>query len=557
MRLGFRYTVLILLFTVGIARSQEKTGTEKKEPEARRVELPAEQNPTLPKIELPEFVITGIAQLSIPDVQKNGVEERSFLANLSAYGATVGARERETIELENRQKEFLAMQQSPVLNGQLRASLGNYFTPRVHIWLGTLTPEYDYQGEASYHRTKGYAANTDRSGGSASVKGGITFMAGALQGGRLGGDAAWSTENYRFFGSTTPTARRTHTNALFGASITSSSTSRVYWNATLGYRYDTVDDNGIGTQQHRASAQGVVDVPLDPVALRGFLGYRNASLSGTLTESLSLFDVGLGTSRYWLNKFFVQGSARLFVAKGMLNQGFTRIYPDVSVGYLLENMHLISLTYTGALEFLDLPTALAWHPYLAAGTVYRHSDRARQAMAAVESDWSPSLRTKLTAAYEEVYDYPLYSDPLKVGIGQLTYGGKTRILSFRAEGFAKFTPNDYVGTKLLVRSTKNSVTQLAVPYLPVVEVVGTYTHAFPFGLNTSLQATYRGPQETDLVTSQKLAGYFVVDLVADYELFSSLRLFLNLHNITNKRYELWRGYQAPPFLISAGASYRW
>lgn len=557
MRPGFRYMALILLAAIGIARSQEKTGTEKKEPDARRVELPTEQNPTLPKIELPEFVITGIAQLNVPDVQKNGVEEVSPPANLSFYSTTVGTRERETVELENRQKEFLMMQQSPVLNGLLRASLGNYFTPRVNVWLGTLTPEYDYQGEAGYHRTKGYAANTDRSGGSAGVKGGITFMAGALQGGRLGGDAAWATENYRFFGSATPTARRTHTTARFGASISSSSTSPLYWNAILGYRYDTVDDNGVGTQQHRASAQGVLDVPLGPVALRGSFSYRNASLSGTLTESISLFDVGLGTSRYWLQKFFVQGAARLFVAKGMLNQSLARVYPDVSLGYLLENTHLISLTYSGALEFFDLSTALSRYPYLAAGSVYRHSDQARRAIAAVESDWSPSFRTKLAAAYEDVYDYPLYSDPLTAGIGWLAYGGKTRILSFRAEGFAKFTPNDYVGTKLVLRSTKNSVTQLAVPYLPAIEFVGTYTHAFPFGLNTSVLATYQGQRETDFVTSRKLAGYFLIDLGADYELFSSLKLFLNLHNITNKRYELWKGYQAPPLLISAGASYRW
>lgn len=557
MQAGLYHMALLLFATVGIAFSQEKVGTEKKEPEARQVELSTEQNPTLPKIELPEFVITGIAQLSVPDVQKNGIEERSFLADLSSYSTAVGARERETVELENRQREILAMQQFPVLNGRLRASLGNYFTPQIDLWLGRLTPEYDYQGGAGYHRTKGYAANTDQSGGSAHVKGGLTFMAGALQGGRLGADAGWATENYRFFGSTIPTARRTHTNARFGVSIASPSSGNVYWDATIGYRYDTVDDDGIGTQQHRTSVEGFIDAPFGAFALRGSLGYRSALLSGTLSESISLFDVGLGTSRYWLKKFFVQGAARLVVARGMLNQHLTRVYPDVSVGYSFEGKHLFSLTYSGAVEFLDLPAAFAKYPYLAAGSVYRHSDRARQTVVALESDWSPSLRTRLDAAYEDVYDYPLYGDTLNTGIGQLIYGGKTRLLSFRAEGFAKFTPNDYVGTKVVIRSTRNSLTERAVPYLPTVEVVGTYTHAFPFGLHTSLQATYHGQRETDLATSRKLGGYLLIGLGADYEPFSSLRVFLNLHNITNKRYEWWRGYPASPFLISAGASYRW
>lgn len=557
MRYVFRYMALLLLAAIGIVRSQEKTGSEKKEPEARRIELPAEQNPALPKIELPEFVITGIAQLKIPDVEKNGVAEHSTLADLSSYSAAVGSRERETLELENRQKEFLALQQSPVMNGEVRASLGNYFTPRVNIWLGTQSPEYDYQGEAGYFRTKGYARNTDRSGGSAGVKGGMAFLTGALQGGRLGGDAAWGTESYRFFGSSTPTARRTHTHAQFGASIASPSSAQVSWNAMLGYRYDTVDDEGVGTQQHRAGMQAALDVPLGPVALKTFFSYRNASLSGTLTEGISLFEVGLGTSRYWVEKLFIQGSARLFVGKGMLNQSLSRLYPDVSLGYLLENLHLISLTYSGSLEFLDLPTALSRYPFLAAGSVYRHTDRTRQVSAGVESDWSPAFRTKLAAVVEEVHDAPLYSDPFMTGIGRLTYGGKTRILSFRAEGFAKFTPNDYVGMTLVVRSSENTATKLQVPYLPTVEAVGTYTHAFPFGAVAAVQVLYQGQRETDLVVSQKLAGFFLVDLGAEYDLFSSFKLFLKLQNITNKRYELWKGYLAPPFLFSAGASFRW
>jgi outer membrane receptor protein involved in Fe transport len=177
--------------------------------------------------------------------------------------------------------------------------------------------------------------------------------------------------------------------------------------------------------------------------------------------------------------------------------------------------------------------------------------------AGVESDWSPAFRTKLAAAVEEVHDAPLYSDPFMTGIGRLTYGGKTRILSFRAEGFAKFTPNDYVGMTLVVRSSENTATKLQVPYLPTVEAVGTYTHAFPFGAVAAVQVLYQGQRETDLVVSQKLAGFFLVDLGAEYDLFSSFKLFLKLQNITNKRYELWKGYQAPPFLFSAGASFRW
>lgn len=558
-----RNILLITLSSAVVLSAQEKTGTpEKKEPEGRRVELPTslpnpQQNPSLPKIELPEFVITGIASLNVPDVQKEEVVGVSRLADLSAYKKNFGIRERETVELEDRQKEFLSTSKSPVLNGQVVASLGNYFTPSVNFWLGKVSPEYDYRFEAGYHRTKGYAPNTDRSGGNLGVKGGLTFTSGGLQGGRLGGDAAWGTENYRFFGSITPTARRTHSNVLVGASVESSPSRAFTWNANLGYRFDTIDDSGVETRQHRVNLGTMGEYSFSNWALQGTLKYHNASLSGANSGTVSMLNFGLGTSRYWWNKFFLQGAAHLYVAKGMVNQNLTRIYPDVSVGYSLGDEHLVSISYAGSVEFLELASAFEAHPYLAANSLLRHTDRSRQVLGAVESDWSPSLRTKFSVSYEYINDYPLYADPFNTGIWQLSYAGKTRLWNIRAEGFAKLTPNDYVSAKVSVNSSKNNITQLSVPYLPEFEIVGSYTHAFPFGLNVSPRASYQHQRETDLTRSQKLPGVFQLGLHADYEPLTALRVFLDLHNITNKRYELWRGYQAPPFLVKGGVSFRW
>lgn len=553
------YGVLLLVAGATLF-GQEKTGTaEKKVPEASKLELPAlvQQQQALPKIELPEFIITGIAQLNVPDVQKLGIEEFSSLADLSASSAHVGTRERPTVEFENRQKEFLSPRTSDIVTGHVVASLGNYFSPRLRLWLGTWMPEYDYHVGGEYHRTKGYAANTDRSGGTLGVAGAVALTAGALAGGRLGGDASWGTEQYRFFGSTTPTLRRTHSYALFGAAMTSPSSDALIWNANLDYRYDTVDDDGIGTQQHRASASVGGEYALRELAIRGSVHYRNATLAGQSSESISLFQANLGTTRYWWSTLFVQGSAHLYVAKGMSDQRLTRLYPQVSLGFLIDTRHLISLSLTGQVEFVDLPTAISSHPYLDAASAFRHTDRARQSLLAVESDWTPSLRTKLSVLYEDVYDYPLYGDPLKTGIGRFIYTGKTTLLHFRAEGFAKFTSNDYVGAQVRLLSSENSVTGLAVPYLPAFEMVGSYTHAFPFGVSVSTQAVYRHRRETDLAMSQKLSGFFLLDISAEYQPVSWLRVFLNIHNMTDKNYEVWKGYPAPPLLVTGGASVRW
>jgi len=542
--------------------AQERSGqTEKKEPEARRIELPATptnapQQPPLPKIDLPEYIITGIAALTVPNVHKEGALETARGVDLRAYHAFVGARERETVELENRQKESLHASSS-LMNGQAMASVGNYFTPRVEFWVGQTTPDYDYRVQAGYHRTKGYVRNSDRSGGNLGVNGGVLFGPGAMEGARLGGDLSFGSENYRFFGSNTPTSKRTLSNYGLAVSLTPSSTGGLRLKPYLGYRYDTITDSSAQTRQHRATLGVDAEMPFESVSLFGSLRYDNASMLGAHAGHPTMVQARVGTTRYWWDGFFVKGAAQFYAAKSMAGQKLTRIYPDVSIGYYVDNKHLASLSYAGSIEFVDLATKAGMNPYLSAGSVFRHTDRSRQIGLAVESDWTEDVRTKFNVSYQYVNDYGLYIDPLGTGIGTLNYAGKTTLWQYQAEGFAKLTPNDYVSGKVSVNSTDNSVTALAIPYIPEFEVGGSYTHWFPYNIGVSPSVSYTGRRETGSVVSQQLPGYFLFGVRAEYEPVIPLSVFIDLHNITNKKYELWKGYQAPPFMITGGVSFRW
>ncbi len=558
---------LALLAAAGVLSisAQVKTGTpEKKEPDSRRVELPpspapqspAQQNPAMPKIDLPEYVITGVASFSLSDVNKEEVEARSLAVDVGQYRTSAGPRERNTVEFESRQKEFLSSN-SLVQKGQVRASLGNYFTPRVNFWFGQLEKEYDYRVEAGYRRTKGFAANTDQSGGNVGLRGGVAFLSGALQGGRLVGDAGWGTESYRFYGSTTPTAERKRTNSQFGLSVLGSPQGDFQWKANLGYRFDTIGDNAVETNQSRVVFGALSEYPVLGTPIQARVSYQSATLSGANSGTTSLFHGSLSTSRIWWGSFFAQISAQFSSAVGMVNQSLIRLYPELTFGLQINSYHRATVSYGGGVSYLDLASAIQTAPYLGSNAQIRNADRQHRGSIVVESDWNSILRTTTSVSYERVNDLALLVDPAGIGFFQLFYGGVTELWNFRTESFAKLTPNDYVTATLSINASKNNVTQLSVPYLPDFELIGSYTHRFPVGIAVVPNLRYLDTREVGFLTSRQLPGHLLLGLQAEYEPISTVRLIIEIENMLDKRYELWKGYQGAPFLVSGGLSFRW
>ncbi|MCI0561866.1 MAG: hypothetical protein MN733_25550, partial [Nitrososphaera sp.] len=390
--------------------------------------------------------------MSAPDEYKLGVAERPREADVRGYHV-MGSRERVTVELENRQKESL-LSSSSILSGQAMASLGSYFTPRAELWLGQALPTYDYLVSVGYHRTKGYVDHSDRSGGHLGVSGGMLFESGAFEGYRLGGNVSYGSEGYRFYGSPSPATRREITNYRLGLSLSQEQLTEFSLTPNLDYSYFQVDDSAAKTLQQKATLGLNAELPLSSVTLVGNVSYTNATLSGAHSGHLTLFQLRVGTSRYWWNNLFLQGAASAYSVKGMSNQRFSRIYPDVAIGYRVGGAHLASVSYSGRVGFHELEGSVQANPYLSAGSAFWHSDVNRRLTAAIESDWSGSVKTLLSASNERVDLYAMPFDPLNAGIWQFAYTGAT-FWKYQAEGFAKLTPNDYVSGKVAVNSTKN------------------------------------------------------------------------------------------------------
>jgi outer membrane receptor protein involved in Fe transport len=137
------------------------------------------------------------------------------------------------------------------------------------------------------------------------------------------------------------------------------------------------------------------------------------------------------------------------------------------------------------------------------------------------------------------------------------YLGLTEITTYGVDLFAKFDPNGYFAMTAAINSTKNSVTGQKVPYVTDFEVGAVYSRVLLRGLCITPRVQLVDRRRVDLFAGNRLPGYFLLGVRAEYSFYSSLSLLVDVENATDGTYEVWRGYRAQPFRIAAGASYRW
>ncbi len=540
------------------AFAQEKTSpTQKPEPDPRRLEIqnsPNAKASQLPKIDLPEFIITGIASIDLPNAEKETVEEQGGYVTLTRFGFAA-QRERETIDLEPKQRE--QVRGIEAARGRVVASMGSYFTPTVDLWMNQRTSDFDVDLEANYYRTKGFAPYTDRSGGHLDIRGSLPHEVYFFKApSDLRGNIFYNTGSYKFYGSVSPAATRNLSRFGLGTLLLSQKNSFLY-TAGFQYTYDSIDDTLSNVSQNAIDLFFGSDIKVRSIPLRGMGHFLFASVSRVTSTDISYIDIGVGFARVWWNQLFFEESNHLYYAKSSAGQGSSRIYPEIQAGYQLNPIHVLSVSYLGSVRPVTLASQIELNPYLSASARIRHADVPWDVTGALESNWNEKVQTKLSVRYQLAKDFPLYADSLRTGMWTLVHSGQTTITTGALDAFAKFSANDYFSTRIAINTSLNSETQKQVPYIPDFETSIHYKYWFPFGLTISPTVSYLHSRETNVVNFEKLPGFFLVDTKVEYDAFPKLRAFVYFHNITDKRYELWKGYQAPPFMVTGGLDFRW
>ena len=528
-------------------------------PDANRVAPDQDRRPgtELPKIELPEYIITGVESIDLPAVQKMIPSEQGVF--ISGGGQGPGSREAFDVSPRLAARTEREAGALPETRARLSASVGTFTTPRAEGWFGQRYESFDYGVSGAYFKTNGFDVGTNRSGGSATLDGGYLLSAESplFDAARLSGLFGYSSDTYRLYGSSGPSLKRTTDGVRFDAGFSSSIKSP--WQYRAGFTYSTfaVKESTLSARQNLAEFTAAADIPTEIVPLVADVDISLATRSALIDENTSMVRLGIESQRAWWNSFFAQVGVRLYIAKGMADQKLTRLYPSMALGYRFPSVHTAMVGYQGEVRFSALDELIRTTPYLSSSAPIRHVNVPLHFMGMLESEWSDAVVTRLTLRWEQHTDEPLLSDSTQRGVWDLEYLGTTTRLEGELEAFANISSNDYFAVSIVGRSSNVSETSVGIPYLPEAEVSLLYRHEFPVGVAVVPRLSVFGRRNTTPRAQESLKGYAIAGVRAEYSPLESLTVFADIDNLLDVRYEVWKGYRGHPFLMTAGVSYSW
>ena len=552
-------TVVLTLVVPLLALGQEPQSEQgRQEPPSRPIDVSRQQQQApLPKIDLPEFVITGTGSINPPNVEKDSLDvsgryERNPLEDMP------GARDSETIDLGLRFKQSL-FSTGIVRDGLVTASLGSYFTPHILGSYGVSSSSYGFLASAEYRRTTGFVQYTDKSLADLGADGSIIFHSPNIyfNEARLSGGTSYNIEKYKFYGSTSPSAQRSR--SVFGFQLGANSAIGGPWpyHGGLEYRSAGISDSTAEVSENHVTLAAGSQVPVFTVPVGINLTVELASILAQSTSSLSSVHLNVRSPEWHWNGFTLFAALNGYAVNGMLGQQGSYFYPEIRLSHQLTPVHTVFLGFHPSVQFSTLRELSAVFPYLSGNSDVRHTMNRLDISGGTESVWANDFTTRILFGYQQSSDIPLYDDSPESGIGTLVYGGTTTMASIRFDGVAYITPNDYFALALTARSTQNDHIGGSVPYRPGFEGSVQYRHRFPVEVSVTASLSAYGSRRATAFADRRAAGGFWSALKTNYEGISRLTLFLNLENLLDRRDEVWRGYRVEPFRVEIGLSYRW
>ncbi len=514
----------------------------------------------MPKIDLPEYVITGDASINMPALQKVSASEDSQSFSAASLLNPPLVRLRPTAQAALPLKETMTGENMSMFSGTAFASLGTFFTPQAGLWYGRTMGDYQLSFDGRYYRTKGFAPFTDRSGGSLAANGGTTLKSENtnFDQAELLGNLEYQSDTYNWYGTRQPSLSRNRSNFGISAGLSNWGIYSIPYSAEIGMNNFQASDSTANVSETTVRFGGTTHFGISSLPLNAGLRLQFGSISGgSSTGSLAYVDVMVGSQRYDWHSVSLEGSLHGYLANGMGGQRLLRLYPHLDVAFHVSEAHTVHGTFGPEIIASTLSSSVFSNRYLSAGSQIRHSDDQYDGAFALESDWSSQWSTKFEARMKSFVDYPLYADSTSRGVWLIAYGGRTTIATISGEIFAKLQANDYFASQFIVTLSHNSATGNDVPYLPGLELQSRYARLIVDRVTGIATLTLIHIRRDNVVNIATLPSILLIGLRGEYQVIQQANVFLDIQNLLNQTYEYWKGYQESPFMISAGVSIRW
>jgi hypothetical protein len=562
------WSFMLLLFipvTVLLAQENQKE-QEKKNPKSQNLDIGAPQQDTsnsvpkavqrqLPKFDLPEYVITGVASVDLPKVEKISFEDVEDVMHTKRKSFGNKQRERETMELEVKRLDDSQVELN-TYSGMVQAGIGSYFTPQAGFWFGQSLPNYQYTFGGTYHLTNGFAQHTDQSDGSFTAAGRTYFASNVpmIQNTALDGGFGYKNESFRFYGSTTPDLQRTISDFQLKVGIENQAANNLPYSVGISFDNIDVSDSSASANETRFDLNLQTALPIASLPLQ--MKFHGMTASG----GLGFMDVSGGIQNYRYAGMVFEGSLHVYWAEGMAGQSLFRLRPHLKVSYPITSQHRVYVSYKPMIIPMTLASNIRVNRFLSAVSPIRHADVSNMGELGVESDWNEMVRSRVSFGVKSISDLTMFSefsDSSRQGVWTLAYNEHVTIITFCAEMVANFESNDYFASSIMLRSIKDSFLGRRIPYFPTIEARCRASHRFKTAIVVSADVRFVGEQQADLIGRSTVSGYTAIDVSGEYVPIDFLRLSIGIKNLTDARYETWRGYREVPLTMHVAVQVKW
>ena len=539
-------------------------GQEKNEPGQRDVAVPGQTDATLPKIDLPEFLITGQETIDLPVSSKSVVEEERIVLFESP---SPGRKDMDVTAAVKQQKDIAG----PVgqMNGRVFGSFGNYVTPSIEGWFGKKYVDGAVVFHANFASSDGHVADAQWQKTGVELQG--DFLSpqsfGVVAGSLLNGGIGFSGESYRAYGSANPSQLRSLNDVHVNLGLSSRTAKiekpddQVAYSGELSWNRIGLDDS-VAASESEFSISGNAVTQWNTYQLSGSMEYKASGISMPLPPSLSAHSPQWFALRF-SGKTFVTPSLQASltlqqsVYRGNLSVSKGRLYPGVELQYFANDATSLYASFKPTVERNTLGSLAKTNKYVRNAMELQPSEVPLSISLGSDISFSDKVRCGGVFTYRTVQNYPVYIELDSAKVWDVMYLPEVSVTGFEARGAYQFSPEN-TGTlvaSLYSTAVKNSSN--SVPNVPLLTLAGTYRRAFDNGLVIEGFAEYVTKRWTDFAHTNANAGYVSVGGRGEIQLFENFRALVQVNNLFNRQFYVWDGYVERPFFVSLGVTYKW
>jgi hypothetical protein len=555
------HSLLVMIFFLLIA---SLSAQEKKEPAQRDAAVPDQNEAPLPKIDLPEFLITGQETIDLPVSSKSIIEED----NVYVPGSPMPGRKDAGIDGEGKvQKDFGGP--AGEMNGKVQGGIGNYTSPYMEGWFGK---NYDGGGvlfHANYASSNGQVTDANWQKTGIGIQGDYlspqTF--GMLAGSRLNGGLNFSGQTYRAYGSLVPSQLRTLNDVRLNMGLASRTTvsdkldDALDYSAALSWNGTSLNDS-LNSSQNDFGVSVSASTRKSDIQLRGSMEYVLSDVSMQLPPNIEThlpewFDLRLSGEKFFLPELQATLTVQQFIYRGNLSVPNGRFYPGAQLRYFMNDAATVYFSIAPTVERNTLASLVNSDKYIQNREELRSSEVPFAFTFGSEYTFSDKIYGNGSLSYSSVRNFPVFIELNSAKVWDVMYLPNVAVTRLAVEGSYTFTRENSATFAGSLNSTQAKDSSNAVPNIPTFTLSGVYRRSFSNGIVVELFAEYFSKRWKDFAHSSANAGYVDVGGKGEYQLLENLRAVIQMDNILDRQYYVWDGYVERPLFISLGVTYTW